>query len=103
MSGPPLEGDRRLPGVRKDAPYASLEEYLQTSYRLLRAECFSPVLKVGCFLQCGGLHLMIVQFVTLLWRDFIYVKISKCDVNKSASRLLLQSLTCLTYSCEHQI
>ncbi len=44
--GPPLEDDRRLRGVRKDTPYASLEDYLQTSYRLLRAECFSPVLKV---------------------------------------------------------
>ncbi len=24
---------------------------------------------------CGGLHLLIVQFVILLWRDCIYVKI----------------------------
>ncbi len=32
-------------------------------------------------------HLMIVQFVILLLRSFIYVKIPKLYVNKSASRL----------------
>ncbi len=30
---------------------------------------------------------MIVQFVMLLWRGFIYVKILEWNVNKSASRL----------------
>jgi hypothetical protein len=30
---------------------------------------------------------MIVQFVILLWRDFIYVKIPNSDANKSARRL----------------
>jgi hypothetical protein len=34
-----------------------------------------------------GLHLMIVLFVILLWRDFIYVKIPEWDANKSANRL----------------
>jgi hypothetical protein len=33
------------------------------------------------------INLMIVQFVILLWRDFMYVKIPEWDTNKSASRL----------------
>ncbi len=35
----------------------------------------------------GGLHLLIVQVLTLLGGVFIYVKIPEWDVNKSASRL----------------
>ncbi len=32
---------------------------------------------------------MIVQFVILLWRDVIYVKIPEWDAKKSASRLYI--------------
>ncbi len=54
----------------------------------------------------------VVQYVILLWRDFIYVKFPQWDANKSASPLIRlrakggevpTSVYNLPHSCEHQI
>ena len=44
--GTPLEKDSHLKAVRRDSPYASEEEYMDTYFRLLRVECFSAIRKV---------------------------------------------------------
>ena len=45
--GTPLEKDSHLKAVRRNSPYASEEEYMDTYFRLLRVECFSAIQKVG--------------------------------------------------------
>jgi hypothetical protein len=37
--------------------------------------------------HCRSLSTLIVQFVILLWRRYIYAKILEWNVNKSASRI----------------
>ncbi len=50
-----------------------------------------PGLKIFKSWACGGLHLMVIQFVILLWRDFNHVKILDWNVNKSDSRLYINA------------
>ena len=52
LLGGPLARDPRLKVVRRNSPYASEEEYMDTYFRLLRAECFSAVQEVGRY----GIH-----------------------------------------------
>jgi hypothetical protein len=54
---------------------------------------------------CRGLSTMIVQFLILLLRGFIHVKILEWNANKSASRLYVYapSVLCQLLTCEHQI
>jgi hypothetical protein len=47
LTGTALEENTRLRAVRKDSPYSSEEEYMDTYFRLLRADCFSAIQKVG--------------------------------------------------------
>ena len=43
MMGTPLENDTHLSPVKKDKPYKSSEEYMDTYFRLLRTECFASM------------------------------------------------------------
>jgi hypothetical protein len=45
--GTPVEENSRLRAVRKNMPYDSEEEYMDTYFRLLRADCFAAIQKVG--------------------------------------------------------
>ena len=47
LMGSPLEKDSALKAVRRNTPYSSEEEYMDTYFRLLRVECFSAIQKVG--------------------------------------------------------
>ena len=46
LMGAPLEKDSHLKAVRMNSPYESEEEYMDTYFRLLRADCFSSIQKV---------------------------------------------------------
>jgi len=50
-----------------------------------------PGLKIVKSWAYGGQHLMVIQFVILLWRDFNHVKILDWNVNKSDSRLYINA------------
>lgn len=45
LMGPTLDKDPRLKAVRRNEPYASEEEYMDTYFRLLRVDCFSAIQK----------------------------------------------------------
>jgi hypothetical protein len=44
--GEELDKDSHLKAVRSNTPYPSVEEYMDTYFRLLRVECFSAIQKV---------------------------------------------------------
>jgi hypothetical protein len=46
LMGIPLENDTHLKAVRKSTPYSSEEEYMDTYFRLHRADCFASIQKV---------------------------------------------------------
>ena len=46
LLGNPLEKDSHLRAVKRNAPYSSEEEYMDTYFRLLRVECFSAIQQV---------------------------------------------------------
>ena len=64
--GTPLEKDSHLKAVRRNSPYASEEEYMDTYFRLLRVECFSAIQKVFFW---NGMRFILFQF----WHNF-YLK-----------------------------
>lgn len=43
LKGTPLEDNTHLRAVRREAPYSSEEEYMDTYFRLLRADCFAAI------------------------------------------------------------
>jgi hypothetical protein len=47
LMGAPLENDSHLRAVRRNTPYETEDEYMDTYYRLLRADCFAAIQKVG--------------------------------------------------------
>jgi hypothetical protein len=47
LMGAPLENDSHLRAVRRNTPYETEEQYMDTYYRLLRADCFAAIQKVG--------------------------------------------------------
>ena len=47
LMGSALENDPHLNAVRRNTPYDSEEEYMDTYFRLLRADCFAAIQKVG--------------------------------------------------------
>jgi hypothetical protein len=44
--GEQLDKDSHLRAVRTKTPYSSVEEYMETYFRLHRVECFSSIQKV---------------------------------------------------------
>jgi hypothetical protein len=47
LMGAPLENDSHLRAVRRNTPYETEEQYMDTYYRLLRADCFAAIQKVS--------------------------------------------------------
>jgi hypothetical protein len=47
LMGAPLENDSHLRAVRRNSPYETEDQYMDTYYRLLRADCFAAIQKVG--------------------------------------------------------
>jgi hypothetical protein len=54
LMGEPLDKDSQLKAVRTNTPYSSVEDYMDTYFRLLRVECFSSIQKVGRILIGAG-------------------------------------------------
>lgn len=50
LLGSLLEEDSRLKAVRLREPYASVEEYMDIYFRLLRTDCFASIQKVSAVL-----------------------------------------------------
>jgi hypothetical protein len=46
LMGAPLENDSHLRAVRRNTPYETEDQYMDTYYRLLRADCFAAIQKV---------------------------------------------------------